>query len=264
MTRLFLLLLLALPGLAQGQAASLEITTDPPGALVVLDRRVLGHTPLRIDPLRPGLHHLRLSAGEDYRPHIIEEYEALPGDRAHLDIRLQPSTRLLLENGRQAVLEGRYRAALPLLEEAASGLPRQPEALWWIGQLRLMWGELEASLEAMRDYADYAPYRSDLYLFLGLIHEAQNRPAEAVTAYKLALTKTETLKNALDGLSSNPTWDEIKALGDPQDARGRLRKAQLLSLKGQMEPALAELKQAVSQVFGDWRQNVPRQQFEPL
>ncbi len=262
MTKLLLLLLLALPG--QGQAASLEITTDPPGALVVLDRRVLGHTPLRIYPLRPGLHHLRVSAGEDYRPHIIEEYEAVAGDRAQLDLRLQPSTRLLLENGRQAVLEGRYRAALPLLEEAASGMPRQPEALWWIGQLRLMWGELDASLESLRDYADYAPYRSDLYLFLGLIHEAQNRPAEAVTAYKLALTKTETLRNALDGLSSHPTWEEIRALGDPQDARGRLRKAQLLSLKGQMEPALAELKQAVGQVFGDWRQNVPRQQFEPL
>lgn len=260
---LFLLLLLALPGLAQEQAASLEISTDPPGALVVLDRRVLGHSPLRIYPLRPGLHHLRLSAGEDYRPHIIEEYEAVAGDRARLDVRLQPSTRLLLERGRAAVLEGRFREAFPLLEEAASGLPRQPEAMWWMGQLQLMWGEQEASLDTLREYADFAPYRPDLYLLLGLLHESQGRPAEAVTAYKLALLKTEGFQNALLGLTSNPTWEEIKAMGEPEEARGRLRKAQLLSLKGQMEPALAELKQAVSEVYGDWRSQVPRQQFEP-
>lgn len=256
----WLLISLALPCLAQ-QPASLEITSDPPGATVVLDRNILGHTPLKIYPLKPGRHHLRVSAGEDYRPYIVEDYEAVAGDSVHLELVLEPSTLLLLERGRAAVARRELKEALPLLQKAADGLPRQPEALWWLGQIYLSWGQLDDSLLVLRDYANFAPYRPELYLCLGLVHELQGRPADAVTAYKLALTRTEALKNALDGLPSNPTWEQIKAEGEPTDARGRLRKGQLLSLKGQMEPALTELKEAVRLMFGDWRAEVPRQEF---
>ena len=261
--RLLLLLLLALPCLAQ-QPASLEITSDPPGATVVLDRVILGHTPLKIYPLRPGIHHLRVSSGEDYRPYIVEDYEARAGDSARLDLVLEPSTSLLLEKGKAAVQSRNLQEAVTLFQRAADGVPRQPEALWWLGQVYLSWGRLNESLRVLRDYANFAPYRPDLYLCLGLVHELQDRPADAVTAYKLALTKTDGLKSALDGLPANPTWEEIKALGDPSDARGRLRKGQLLSLKGQMPQALQELKEAVRLTFGDWRAQVPQQEFRPL
>lgn len=259
-----LLLLLVLPVAAQGaQPSSLEITSDPPGAMVVLDRTILGHTPLKIYPLRPGTHHLRVSAGENYRPYIEEEYEAVAGKAARLDLQLEPSTALLLEQGRAAVQRQQLKAALPLLQRATEGLPRQPEALWWLGQIYLIWGQLDDSLLVLRDYANFAPYRPDLYLCLGLVHELQGRPADAVTAYKLALLKTESLKSSLDGLSTNPTWEEIKEL-EPTDAREHLRKGQLLSLKGQMEPALAEMKEAVRLTFGDWRPQLPRAEIQPL
>ncbi|MEW6281680.1 MAG: tetratricopeptide repeat protein [Candidatus Eremiobacterota bacterium] len=258
-------LLLSSGGAAQNieEAASLEITTIPPGALVVLDRNVLGQAPLRIYPLRPGTHLLRISAGEDYRPYI-HEFEVTPGQSMRLDVRLESSTRLKLEEGRSLVRQRRFREALPLLEGAVEGLPRMPEAWWWIGQIRLVWGETDRALEAFRAYADFAPDRPDLYLFLGLLHDLEDRPAEAVTAYKLALLKTPGLENALDGLSDDPTWKEVEALGRPSDARGRLRRAQLLSLKGRMDQALAELREAVSQVYGDWRERVPRAEFPPV
>lgn len=239
-----LLLLFAL--LAQDGTA-LDVYSEPPGALVVLDHRVLGHTPLRIAPIPAGEHELRVSAGEDFKP-FVGRVHVQPGILQRLDVTLQPGTARLLRDGVRAAGEGRDEEALALLEQATD----EPEAWWWIGRVQMRRGRPAEALEAFRRYADYHPDQPDLYLHLGTLHERLGHPGEAVTAFKLALLKTGRVRLERTGAA---TWADIAAAGSPTTAEEQLRLAWLYEQKGRMEEALRWLHAAVQQVFPDWSES---------
>lgn len=245
MRRLLLaLLLLAAPAGAQPDATVLDLYTNPPGALVALDHRVLGHTPIRLSPIGPGAHELRLSAGADYRPYVVTVHVEA-GIVQRLDVDLEPLPPLLLRQGMAAAEAGRDAEALPLLRKATS----LPEAWWWIGVVEMRARRDAAALEAFRRYAAFHPEDPQVYLRLGALHERAGDARQAVTAYKLALRNTAGLRDALRGLPARPTWADIAAAGSPSTAEGQLRLAWLYEQKGRMEEALRWLRAAVAQVF---------------
>lgn len=244
----------SLPNLWAQAETALEVYSRPPGCSVWLDRRYLGVTPLRI-LLAPGTHLLRVSGGEAYKPYI-EQVTLRSGETLRREVSLQAHTRTLLEQAWALLRQGQREQALPYLQQAADGRPRQPEAYWWMGLIQWQRGDLDRALQAFRDYADYRPDFARLYLYLGDIHERQGRPGQAVTAYKLALLKSPGLGEAL----ADPppvTWNSIRNLQGARSPRDLLRLAWLYEQKGQMYQALQPLHRALDQVFGDWASGDP-------
>lgn len=239
-----LLLAASLPVAAQPESTVLDLYTNPPGALVALDHRVLGHTPLRLSPIVPGDHELRLSAGADYKPYVVTVHVEA-GVVQRLDVELEPLPPLLLRQGIEAAEAGRDAEALALLRKATS----LPEAWWWIGVVEMRARRDAVALEAFRRYAAFHPDKPQLYLRLGALHERAGDAKQAVTAYKLALLNSDGLRGALRGAPARPTWGDIAAAGSPSTPEGQLRLAWMYEQKGRMDEALRWLRAAVAQVF---------------
>lgn len=241
-----LLLAATLPVGAQAESTVLDLYTNPPGALVALDHRVLGRTPIRLSPIVPGEHELRLSAGPDYKPYVVTVHVE-PGIVQRLDVDLEPLPPMLLRQGIEAAEAGRDAEAIALLRKATA----LPEAWWWIGVVEMRGRHDGPALEAFRRYAAFHPDKPQVYLRLGALHERAGDTRQAVTAYKLALRNTDGLREALRGMPASPTWADIAAAGSPSTPEGQLRLAWMLEQKGRMEDALRWLRAAVEQVFPD-------------
>lgn len=239
-----LLLAATVPVAAQSESTVLDLYSTPPGALVALDHRVLGRTPIRLSPIVPGEHELRLSAGADYKPFLVTVHVE-PGVVQRLDVELEPLPPLLLRQGIEAAEAGRDAEALPLLRKATA----QPEAWWWIGVVEMRARRDGPALEAFRRYASFHPDQPQVYLRLGALHERAGDARQAVTAYKLALLRSDGLRGALRGVPARPTWAEIAAAGTPATPEGQLRLAWMYEQKGRMDEALRWLRAAVGQVF---------------
>jgi tetratricopeptide (TPR) repeat protein len=248
--RRFLILLILLatgPAQAQGPSAALDIYSDPPGATVALNHQLLGHTPLRVAPLPPGDYQLRLAGGEDYRPYLAT-VRVQPGLVQRLDIRLEPSTGLLLRQGIEAARAHSDQEAMELLERAAQESPSQGEAWGWLGWVQMRQGLDEKAVASFRACARRFPDRPDAYLHLGVLHEQAGRRAQAVTAYKMALLRSERLRGALSGAPA-ATWADIARAGQPTSPEGQLRLGWMYEQKGRMDLALRWLRAAADQVF---------------
>lgn len=236
-----LVLALAAPVVAEGEDTALHLYSNPPGALVALDHRVLGYTPILLSPILPGRHELRLSAGADYRPYLVL-VDVQPGLEQRLDVELEPAPPLLIRQALEAQQAGRDDEALALLQRATPA----PDAWWYLGELHLARGRDAEALQAFRKYAGFHPEQPRVYEKLGALHERGGRTAEAVTAYKLALLHREGWSDALQGLPQHPTWGSIAAAGHPTEARAQLRLAHLYELKGRMDEALRWLRSALA------------------
>jgi len=119
---MLLLSLGCLPQVAQANrdlqnAASLIITSDPPGAQVQINRQVRGTTPLELTNLAPGVHFVQLSLRDhdDYMASVRLE----AGMRHPLDLRLEPYRAAVLihsqPEGANVSLDGAHRGMTPLL-----------------------------------------------------------------------------------------------------------------------------------------------------
>ncbi|MBI3928526.1 MAG: tetratricopeptide repeat protein [Armatimonadetes bacterium] len=229
--------------------AVVEVATQPPGALVAVDRRVLGQTPVRLE-LTAGKHLLRVSGGSDYKPYAEElQLKAGTVERRSLQLLLVPPAQL--RRGLEAARSGDPARAEELLRAASHGKPRQAMAYWWLGHLYRRQGRWSEALASLRHYADFSPDRPDLYLYLGDLHERLGSLDEAVTAYKLAALNSPGCEHVLHG-APPATWHEIRKLGSPQDPAGKIRLAYLNELKGRMAPALELLRSALLQMHGPW------------
>ncbi len=246
---LLALLAAACPALAEEANAALDVYSDPPGATVALGHQLLGQTPLRIAPLPPGDYELRVSAGEDFRPYLAV-VRIQPGMVQRLDVRLEPSTTLLLSQGIQAAEAHRDEEAMALLARAAREGPGQPEAWGWLGWVQMRRGMNAEAVASFRASACAFPDRPDAYLQLGVLHERAGRLAQAVTGFKMALLRTERLRGAL---ASRPaaTWANIRAAGSPTSAEAQLRLAWMYEQKGRFREALRWLHIAADQVFAE-------------
>ncbi len=244
---ILLLLLVTGPARAQGPSAALDIYSDPPGATVALNHQLLGHTPLRVAPLPPGDYQIRLASGEDYRPYLAV-VRIQPGLVQRLDVKLEPSTGLLLRQGIEAAQAQSDQEAMDLLERAARESPSQGEAWGWLGWVQMRQGLNEEAVASFRACARRFPNRPDAYLHLGVLHEQAGRHAQAVTAYKMALLRTERLRGALSGAPA-ATWANIARAGNPTSPEGQLRLGWMYEQKGRMDLALRWLRSAADQVF---------------
>lgn len=243
-----LLLLFAFCSLpAYGESSSLEITSDPPGALVVVDHLIRGRTPLTLPELKAGKLFLRVSHGEDFHP-FGEELQLGAGQGEICHVILSPRSETSLKQGLQLLQDGKTAQAELALQRALLDEPSQPEAYWWLGQLAMKRNEDAQALELLRKYAQFFPEKPELHLSLGHLHRRLGNPSAALTSYKLALLQSQDLRDALGDINS-ATWEAIKAAGTPTLPREQLRLAYMYELKGRIPEALEWAEQAVFGAF---------------
>ena len=243
-----LLLLFALCSLpAYGESSSLEVTSDPPGAMVVVDHLIRGRTPLTLPDLNAGKHFLRVSHGEDFHP-FGEELQLKSGQGEVCHVILSPRSATSLKQGLQLLKDGKTAQAELALNRALLDEPSQPEAYWWLGQMAMTRNEDHRALELLRNYAQFFPDKPELHLALGTLHRRLGNPSAALTSYKLALLQSQELRDALGDIDS-ATWEAIKEAGKPTLPREQLRLAYMYELKGRIPEALQWAEQAVFAAF---------------
>jgi tetratricopeptide (TPR) repeat protein len=234
----------AAPGWAEN--VTLQVDTVPAQALVFIDREVRGQGHVELE-LPAGAHLLRVSAGDAWETYQVDLDLTSP---QALSIKLKPSSETRVLDARHELEGGHLDQARDMLLVARGRSP--VAANWWLGLCEWMSHRPAASLAAFRSYAQYVPDWPELYLFLGDLHEQMGNYPEAFTAYKMSLLKRDGWADAVSDLSSS-TQAAIDAMGQPTVARDQLRLSQLLMLKGQLQPAVAEVKLAVAQTYGDWQ-----------
>lgn len=241
----FLALVLALS--ASADAQTLEVTSEPPGAMVVIDRQIRGRTPLVLTELKPGKHLLRVSHGEQFHPYS-QEVRLEEGKTEVCHVLLAPLSQTSLQKGVELYRKGKDKEAEALLRRAVLDLPIQPQAYWWLGNIASAKDEWPEALELFRQYAQYFPKDSKVHLAMGEVHQRMGNQSAALTSYKLALLSQPEYADALQGVES-ATWEEIKQAGSPEGSREQLRLAHLLELKGKIPEALQWAERAALSAF---------------
>lgn len=226
-----------------------EFTSEPPGALVVVDHLVRGNTPLTLDDLQPGEHLIRISGGSEYRPYtqkvVIEENHS---ESCH--VVLTPITATSLKEGIALIGSGQTEEAEQAFGRALRESPIQPEAYWWLARIAFQRNDDVQAKRMLKSYAQYFPQQPRVHLMLGDIHQRAGDLASAYTSYKLALLTTESLKHALDE-PVKVTWEAIKEAGEPTEAQAQMRLAYLYEMKGRVPQALDWIERAVNITFAD-------------
>lgn len=240
---------LAIPSLAEGE--KLEVTSDPPGALVVIDRLVRGNTPLTITEIAPGVHQLRVSHGEDYRPYQVE-LTIKEGQSEQCHVQLVPRSSTSLKQGIRMYKEGQAESAVSYLTRATVDAPVQPDAYYWLGLIARDRDQDTAAMEHFRNFLQYFPTRSDAHFELAELHFRKGDLASALTSYKLALLNDKRFAGALDSMGPT-TWEQIKAAGEPIEPLEQLKLAYRLEQKGRIPEAARWAQAAALSAFPELR-----------
>lgn len=239
--------LLCLTSHALSEGVTLEVTSDPPGALVVIDRIVRGNTPLTIENLAPGVRQLRVSHGEEYRPYQVElTIEEGRSEECH--VQLVPRSSTSLKQGVKAYKEGRAESAVASLTRATVDTPVQPEAYYWLGLIARDRDLDGAAVEHFRNFLQFYPTRSDVHFELAELHYRKGDLASALTSYKLALLNDKRFTGALDNMGAT-TWEQIKAAGEPTEPLEQLKLAYRLEQKGRISDAARWAQAAALSAF---------------
>ena len=243
----FLLLgLLALPCWAQ---PVLTVEAKPPDALIFVDRVLRGKGSAQLTDLAPGQHLLRVSAGEDWETQQMNvKLESSP---RRINVDLKPGAAKWLRLGRQALQQSDWNEAVQCFQQAAPARP--VPAAWWEGMAQWRAGHPKIALQCFRTYAQYMPKVGQLHWILGQLNEKLNQFGPAFTAYKSAALLQPELKDALAKLppANQASIAKLRASRTPAD---QFRLAQLLMLKGQMQPACDLVRPLLSEDFTrqDW------------
>lgn len=238
---------LLLAAQAQAKEQKIEVTSDPPGALVVVDHLVRGKTPLVLSELEPGKHHLRVSHGSEFRPYQME-LQVKEGQSEQCHVLLNPRPQTSLKHGLRLFKEGRFDLAEEHLLRALEGTPRQPQAYYWLGLIERDRGQERKALEFFRQYAQYYPGEPQVHLELAQLHRRSGNLAGALTSYKLALLESGHFDGILESVGS-ATWEKIKAAGEPSLPAEQLQLAYLYEQKGRIPQALHWIQAAADGTF---------------
>ena len=245
--KIFLLLAaLSLPGWSQ---PVLSIEAKPPDALIFVDRQLRGKGSVQLSDLAPGQHLLRVSGGEDWETQQMQvKLESSP---RRIQVELKPGGAKWLRLGQQALKQSDWTEAVQCFQQSAGSRP--VPAAWWEGIAQWKAGHPKIALQCFRTYAQYMPKVGQLHWILGQLNEKLNQYGPAFTAYKTAALLQPELAHALDKLGA-PSQTNINRLQGSKAPADRLRLAQMLMLKGQMQPACALLKPLLAEqvTHQDW------------
>lgn len=246
MKTLLLLGLVSLPCWAQ---PVLTVEAKPPDALIFVDRQLRGKGSAQVTDLAPGNHLLRVSGGEDWETQTMNlKLESSP---KRIQVELKPGAAKWLRLGHQALLKSDWDEAIFDFQQAAPSRP-VPSA-WWEGVAQWKAGHPKIALQCFRTYAQYMPQVGQLHWILGQLNEKTGQPGPAFTAYKAAALLQPELAHALDKVPA-ATEANLARLRASSSGPDRLRLAQLLMLKGQMQPACDIVKPLLANEFAqqDW------------
>lgn len=246
MKSLFLLGLLSFPCWAQ---PVLTVEAKPAEALIFVDRQLRGKGSVLVTDLTSGSHLLRVSAGEDWETQTMNiKLESSP---KRIQIELKPGAAKWLRLGHQALLQSDWNEAILDFQQAAPSRP-VPSA-WWEGVAQWKAGHLKVALQCFRTYAQYMPRVGQLHWMLGQLNEKTGQPGAAFTAYKTAALLQPELAHALDKVPP-ATESNLAKLRSSSAGPDRLRLAQLLMLKGQMQAACDIVRPLLANEFTqqDW------------
>jgi len=245
MTKYLFALLLSAQAFAQ---VEVNVEANPAEALIFVDRQLRGSGTLKLTDLGPGQHLLRVSAGEDWETHT--QTFQLQNRPLSLKVALKPGSAKWMRLGRQALSYGDWAEAVKSFRMASAARP--VAASWWEGVSHWRAGQFEGAISAFRKYAQFMPQVPQLHWILGQLHEQLHRPGPAFTAYKQVALSLPELSRALDKLP--PVSDQaLAALAGKSSPQDRLRRAQLLMLKGKHSQACELVKQILGERFQeDW------------
>jgi tetratricopeptide (TPR) repeat protein len=168
----------------------------------------------------------------------------------------------LLEKGQQLLKTGNTKAALEAFNQAAKADPRDPRApylrgvaLEKAGGLLLSKGDLAGAEEHLRAAVKADPKHADARFNLGVLLDQQEKPSEAVTAYREAvklrpadasfhLNLGAALRRTGDGPGALASLKESTQRG-PENAAAWANLGLLYAEQKQPEEAEAALKKAV-------------------
>lgn len=227
----------------------LSVDAKPAEALIFVDRQLRGKGSIQLSDLAPGQHLLRVSAGEDWETQQMQV--KLDSSPRRIQVELKPGGAKWLRLGRQALKDSDWSEAVQCFQQAAASRP--VPAAWWEGMAQWRAGHPKVALQCFRTYAQYMPKVGQLHWILGQLNEKLNQFGPAFTAYKTAALLQPELAHALDKVPA-PSGANIAKLQSSRLPADRLRLAQLLMLKGQMQPACEVVKPLLSQevVHQDW------------
>lgn len=243
----FLLLgLLTLPCWSQ---PVLTVEAKPPDALIFVDRVLRGKGTAQVTDLAPGQHLLRVSGGEDWETQQLNvKLESTP---RRIVVDLKPGAAKWLRLGRQALQQSDWNEAIQCFQQAAAARP--VPAAWWEGVAQWRAGHPKIAVQCFRTYAQYMPKVGQLHWILGQLNEQLNQYGPAFTAYKSAALLQPELARALDKVpaATEANIAKLRASRTPAD---QLRLAQLLMLKGQMQPACELVRPLLKEDYSrqDW------------
>lgn len=146
---------------------------------------------------------------------------------AQLDLTVVPAAArgpFLLERGRWLLVYGDYAAAREVLEQAATTLPDEPEALSLLGLARLATGQVQQALEPIERATALDPGSAERWGNLGTIRMMNAKVNEAARAYeaRVRLAPNEAQGHADLGLA-------LVQIGELTRARAELLRATELS-----------------------------------
>jgi hypothetical protein len=224
---------------------TLKVTSSPDQAQVFADHRLIGNTPITLEKLNPGKHHLRIVSPPDYAP-CIEEIELGADKIWNYEVKLEFSTQAYFRKGKEAFENGDLEAATQYFLPAAQYLPVIPEAIYYLGAIQYQGNNLDKALDLFRAYAFYQPNVIQNRLFMGRIYERQRRFNEAVTNYKYAVLLMPECMSALESPPAFTTESlynlQNQVKNSPSKMDLRLQLAYIYEQRGSIKEALSQLK----------------------
>jgi predicted O-linked N-acetylglucosamine transferase (SPINDLY family) len=115
--------------------------------------------------------------------------------------------------------QGRARDALPYLERAIAGRPRDPDAHYALGVALHESGQLDRAIAAFEATVRFGPRHADGWLNLGSMLRAARRIPEAVAAYRKAIAvrpDDRAWSNLVYALQYDPTVDAKRLFAEHQ------------------------------------------------
>ncbi|MHB2016349.1 MAG: PEGA domain-containing protein [Candidatus Xenobia bacterium] len=233
-----LLLALWLPawGQEERQTGWLRVQCDQGGALVFVDRTLVGNAPIEVEE-PAGEHLVRISIDENWFPYE-KTVTIKPGERVTVTARLRRSSAAAYRAGLDAFNGGHWEDAWRDFRESLSSPGKtNPDAWFYLGMIE---EQAQQNPDALRDYSQFAQFRNDypaVFYHLGKVRQALGQDGPAATAYKLALLHVEPSDQALLQSAPPPTSENIAQLRRSGETSAQVQLAYLLELKGNLAEA---------------------------
>lgn len=231
--------LLLLGGVATAQeTAELRVISTQPGALVFVDRKMVGNAPVDVK-VTPGRHLVRVSVNENFFP-FEDSVDVKEKEVVSVNANLRRSAWSWYEEGIGDFTQGRLPDARVAFQSSLDSPGKQnPANYFYLGLIDERSGNLAGAEQELTQYVGYRDEAPAGHYQLGLVREKLGQTGPAATQYKLALFRENPQYEAWTKAAPKPTVKAQNTLAGQTDAQHRVQLAYVQEQKGNLEAARA-------------------------